>query len=75
MNRHTYYGLIHHGIECLLIDRLGQFNELEFPQYLSLIIGKESCSAMSDDELVSAVDSLRCEGYLEEMKASIPHQK
>nr|WP_220457531.1 hypothetical protein [Vibrio marinisediminis] len=75
MNRHTYYGLIHHGIECLLIDRLGQFSELEFPQYLSLIIGKESCSAMSDEELVSAVDSLRCEGYLEEMKASIPHQK
>jgi len=75
MNRHTYYDLIHHGIECLLIERLGQFNEPEFSQYLSLIIGKESCSAMSDDELVSAVDSLHGEGYLEEMKASIPHQK
>ncbi|WP_428798329.1 hypothetical protein [Vibrio kasasachensis] len=73
MNRHAYYDLIHHGIKSLLTDRMGQFSEPEYPQYLSLIIGKDSCSSMSDEELITAVDSLRSEGYLEDMKAFIPH--
>ncbi|MEZ8823202.1 hypothetical protein AB4259_02385 [Vibrio amylolyticus] len=70
--RHTYYGLIHHGIKSLLVDRIGHFTEMEYHEYLSLMTGKSSCFAMSDEELRSAVDNLRCEGYLEDMKRLIP---
>ncbi|WP_244204644.1 hypothetical protein [Vibrio rhodolitus] len=72
MNRSTYYNLIHHGIESMLTDRFGHFSEPQFPEYLSALSGKESCLAMSDEELMSAVDNLRCEGYLEDIKSSIP---
>lgn len=73
MNRFTYYDLIHHGIRCFATDRLGAYSEPEFSMYLSLMIGKDSCSDMSDDELINAVDNLRQEGYLEEIKRLIPH--
>ncbi|WP_194435273.1 hypothetical protein [Vibrio fluminensis] len=73
MNRITYYNLIEHGIQSLLDDRFGQIARLDPPHYLSLIIGKESCSEMSDEELVSVVESLRSEGYLEDRKSMIPY--
>lgn len=72
IHRHTYYGLIHHGIKTLLVDRVGHFTEMEYHQYLSLMTGKSSCFSMSDDELKGAVDNLRNEGYLEDMKSLIP---
>ncbi|GAB2663332.1 hypothetical protein [Vibrio panuliri] len=73
MNRYAYYSLIHHGMKSMLNDRMGHYSEPEFHQYLNLMIGKDSCSAMSDEELISAVDNLRSEGYLEEYKSLIPY--
>ncbi len=68
VHRHTYYRLIHHGIKSLLADRLGHFTEIEYHQYLNVMTGKSSCFAMSDEELKLAVDNLRNEGYLEDLK-------
>ncbi|MGF1720538.1 hypothetical protein L4D20_10925 [Vibrio kyushuensis] len=72
IHRHTYYGLIHHGIKTLLVDRIGHFTEMEYHEYLNLMTGKSCCFSMSDAELRSAVDNLRNEGYLEDMKRLIP---
>ncbi|MGF1743122.1 regulatory protein GemA [Vibrio profundum] len=72
IHRHTYYGLIHHGIKSLLVERIGHFTEMEYHQYLSVITGKSSCFSMSDDELRNTVDNLRQEGYLEDIKGLIP---
>ncbi|KII75602.1 hypothetical protein [Vibrio renipiscarius] len=74
MKRHSYYHLIHHGIKTLLVDRIGHFTELEYHQYLNMMTGKSTCFSMSNDELVNAVNSLREEGYLEDLKSSIPHE-
>ncbi len=68
VHRHTYYRFIHHGIKSLLVDRLGHFTEIEYHQYLNVMTGKSSCFAMSDEELKLAVDNLRNEGYLEDLK-------
>ncbi|MCW8334350.1 hypothetical protein J4N42_05635 [Vibrio sp. SCSIO 43135] len=72
VQRHTYYGLIHHGIKSLLVDRIGHFTEMEYHEYLALMTGKSSCFAMSNDELINTVDNLRNEGYLEDFKGQIP---
>ena len=72
IHRHTYYGLIHHGIKSLLVERIGHFTEMEYHQYLSVITGKSSCFSISDDELRNTVDNLRQEGYLEDIKGLIP---
>ncbi|MDN3698147.1 MULTISPECIES: hypothetical protein [Vibrio] len=72
VQRHTYYGLIHHGIKALLLDRIGHFTESEYHQYLDLMTGKSSCFAMSCEELHSTVENLRSEGYLEDIKGLIP---
>ncbi|MDF2154262.1 hypothetical protein [Vibrio sp. CAU 1672] len=71
IHRHTYYGLIHHGIKTLLLDRVGHFNEYEYHQYLKLMTGKSTCFTMSLDELEMTVDYLRGEGYLEDVKSLI----
>lgn len=71
IHRHTYYSLIHHGVKALMLDHLGHFTEIEYHQYLDRMTGKSSCLAMNDDELRSAVDSLRGEGYLEDLKNMI----
>ncbi len=34
LQRHTYYGLIHHGIKTLLIDRVGHFTQREYQEYV-----------------------------------------
>ncbi|WP_070965226.1 hypothetical protein [Vibrio sonorensis] len=73
IHRHTYYRLIHHGIKSLLVDRLGHFTECEYHEYLCLMTGKSSCFSMSDDELVLTVDNLKEEGYLEDIKRTIPN--
>lgn len=73
MKRHTYYHLIHHGIKCLLVDRIGHFTEPEYHQYLNVMTGKSSCFSMSNEELIGTVNALRDEGYLEELKTTIPH--
>lgn len=72
IDRDTYYGLIHHGIRELVIDRIGHFSEFECHQYLGLITGKDSCFSMTDEELQIAVANLKSEGYLEDMKRAIP---
>ncbi len=72
IHRHTYYGLIHHGIKSLLVDRVGHFTELDYHEYLSLMTGKSSCFSMSNEELQVTVDNLKSEGYLEDLKRLIP---
>ncbi|WP_367986724.1 hypothetical protein AB2S62_09010 [Vibrio sp. NTOU-M3] len=72
LHRHTYYHLIHHGIKSLLVDRIGHFTETEYHQYLNLMTGKSCCFSMSDTELQVTVESLREEGYLEDIKRLIP---
>ncbi|WP_047043639.1 hypothetical protein [Vibrio mexicanus] len=72
IHRHTYYGLIHHGIKSLLVDRVGHFTELDYHEYLSLMTGKSSCFSMSNEELQLTVDNLKSEGYLEDLKRLIP---
>ncbi|MEF1290033.1 hypothetical protein [Vibrio sp. M260118] len=71
VQRHTYYRLIHQGIKCLLVDRIGHFTELEYHEYLNGMTGKSSCFSMSDEELQFTVDSLLSEGYLEDYKHHI----
>ncbi|GEM74610.1 hypothetical protein [Vibrio sagamiensis] len=71
IQRHTYYGLIHHGIKALLLDRVGHYTEEEYHQYLSLMTGKSTCFTMSYDELEATVDNLLHEGYLEDVKSLI----
>ncbi|MCV3263398.1 hypothetical protein OGZ01_12450 [Vibrio harveyi] len=68
---HTYYGLIHHGIKTLLLDRVGHYTEEEYHQYLNLMTGKSTCFTMSHDELEATVDNLLREGYLEDVKTLI----
>ncbi|MBW3694760.1 hypothetical protein EK599_03580 [Vibrio sp. T187] len=72
LQRHTYYGLIHHGIKSLLLDRVGHFTEAEYHQYLDLTTGKSTCFAMSEEELELTLDNLKSEGYLEDIKSLIP---
>ncbi|MEF1269826.1 hypothetical protein QTO03_07145 [Vibrio campbellii] len=69
--RHTYYGLSHHGIKTLLLDRVGHYTEEEYHQYLNLMTGKSTCFTMSHDELEATVDNLLREGYLEDVKTLI----
>jgi len=71
LHRHTYYGLIHHGIKTLLLDRLGHYTEEEYHHYLSLMTGKSTCFTMSLEELEATVDNLLREGYLEDVKTLI----
>ncbi|AUI86393.1 hypothetical protein BS333_08340 [Vibrio azureus] len=71
IHRHTYYGLIHHGIKALLLDRVGHYTEEEYHQYLNLMTGKSTCFTMSYDELEATVDNLLHEGYLEDVKSLI----
>ncbi len=71
VQRHTYYRLIHHGIKTLLVDRVGHFSEIEYHEYLNVMTGKSSCFSMSDEELQFAVENLRSEGYLEDLKQHI----
>ncbi|WP_413788369.1 hypothetical protein [Vibrio campbellii] len=47
LHRHTYYGLIHHGIKTLLLDRVGHYTEEEYHQYLNLMTGKSTCFTVS----------------------------
>ncbi|MGC9401684.1 MULTISPECIES: hypothetical protein [Vibrio] len=75
IHRHTYYGLIHHGIKTLLVDRIGHFTEAEYHEYLNVMTGKSCCFSMSDEELRSAVDNLRTEGYLEDIKQLVSTQQ
>ncbi|WP_261882921.1 hypothetical protein [Vibrio pelagius] len=72
LQRHTYYGLIHHGIKTLLMDRIGHFTEHEYHEYLDLTTGKSTCFMMSEEELEQTLDNLRSEGYLEDIKQLIP---
>ncbi|HCH1192776.1 TPA: hypothetical protein NKP78_004870 [Vibrio parahaemolyticus] len=71
LHRHTYYGLIHHGIQALLLDRIGRYTEEEYHQYLSLMTGKSTCFTMTHEELEATVDNLLREGYLEDVKSLI----
>ena len=71
LHRHTYYRLIHHGIKCLLVDRIGHFTENEYHDYLNHMTGKSSCFAMSNEELRVTVSNLKEEGYLEDIKPLI----
>ncbi|BBL88525.1 hypothetical protein VroAM7_11780 [Vibrio rotiferianus] len=71
MQRHTYYGLIHHGIKALLLDRVGHFTEDEYHQYLSIMTGKSTCFTMSEEELEMTVHNLLHEGYLEDVKSFV----
>ncbi len=71
--RHTYYRLIHHGMKSLLVDRMGQFTELAYHEYLYMITGKSNCFSMTDDELKSTLCDLKNEGYLEDIKNQITH--
>lgn len=72
MQRHIYYSLIHHGIETLLQDRMGYFDEAAYHRTLRTMTGKSSCFNLSDDELDLLVENLMAEGYLEDMKHAIP---
>ena len=71
LHRHTYYGLIHHGVKTLLLDRVGHYTEEEYHHYLNLMTGKSTCFTMSHDELEATVDNLLREGYLEDVKTFI----
>ncbi|EHD2241232.1 hypothetical protein JRK37_002332 [Vibrio vulnificus] len=71
LHRRTYYGLIHHGMKALLLDRIGHFTEDEHHHYLGITTGKTTCFSMTDDELEVTVENLRTEGYLEDMKRVI----
>ncbi len=71
LHRQTYYGLIHHGIRALLMDRVGHFTEQEYHEYLGMITGKTTCFSMTDEELEVTLANLKSEGYLEDMKALI----
>ncbi|WP_117234586.1 hypothetical protein [Vibrio maerlii] len=71
--RQTYYNLIHHGIQELLMDRLGHYSENEYHQYLDMLSGKSSCFAMNLEELKTTLSMLESEGYLEDVKSLIPH--
>lgn len=43
MQRHIYYSLIHHGIETLLQERMGYFDEAAYHRTLRTMTGKSSC--------------------------------
>ncbi|MFB9133891.1 hypothetical protein ACFSJQ_08040 [Vibrio olivae] len=60
-------------MKSLLVDRMGQFSEMAYHEYLYLITGKSSCLAMTDDELKNTVYDLKNEGYLEDLKPQITH--
>lgn len=49
MQRHIYYSLIHHGIETLLQERMGYFDEAAYHRTLRTMTGKSSCFNLSDD--------------------------
>ncbi len=71
--RDTYYRLIDHGMKSLLVDRMGQFTEIAYHDYLLLTTGKSSCFTMTDDELKTTLFDLKNEGYLEDIKTQIAH--
>ncbi|EOW2077605.1 regulatory protein GemA [Vibrio mimicus] len=64
INRNGHYAMIHKGVQALLKERMGYYDDDEYRNWLAINTGKTSCKALNDEELMRTVKLLRESGYI-----------